>query len=75
MHGFHHPAIYRAVYIEAVDYTADFLTDLVIYAVKIRNHGIPDYGLIVHLSELVAGSLYAGTQGHSTVYEESSVYQ
>ncbi|KAJ3192392.1 hypothetical protein HK101_006629 [Irineochytrium annulatum] len=75
MHGFEHPSIYRAIYIEGSDYTPDFLSHLVVYALRLRNGGISDRGLIVYLSELLEGNLYGfGTQGHSTLYEEINTY-
>ncbi|KAJ3217914.1 hypothetical protein HDU67_007065 [Dinochytrium kinnereticum] len=75
MHGFNHPSIYRAIYIEGVDYTPDFLSHLVVYALRLRNSGILDRGLIVYLSEFLEGNLYGfGTQGHSTLYEELNTY-
>ncbi|RKP06722.1 hypothetical protein THASP1DRAFT_18086 [Thamnocephalis sphaerospora] len=74
MHGFAHPSILRAVYIDGVDYTGDFLTSLITFALRLRNHGVHDHGLLVYLSEAIAGSLYSGTPGHSTVYEDLGVY-
>jgi hypothetical protein len=74
MHGFSHPSLLRAIYIDGVDYTGDFLISLITFALRLRNHGIHDHGLIVYLSEAIAGSLYSGTQGHSTIYEELQVY-
>lgn len=74
MHGFSHPSLLRAVYIDGHDYQPDFLTSLIVFLLRLRNYGIPDHGLAVHLSEAVAGSLYSGTQGHSTIYEDIGVY-
>ncbi|KAJ3092004.1 hypothetical protein HK102_011630 [Quaeritorhiza haematococci] len=75
MHGFNHPNIYRAVYIEGIDYLPDFLSHLVVFALKLRNHGLSDHGLVVHLSDLLAGNVYGfGTQGHSTLYMEINTY-
>ncbi|KAJ3101403.1 hypothetical protein HDU97_001390 [Phlyctochytrium planicorne] len=75
MHGFHHPGIYRAIYIEGVDYNPDFLSHLVVYALRLRNAGISDRGLIVYLSEFLEGNILGfGTQGHSTLYEELNTY-
>lgn len=51
----------------------DFLTHLVGFALKLRNLGIPDHGLIRELSSPLAGSLYGG-EGHSRIYEDESVY-
>jgi hypothetical protein len=75
MHGFEHPNIYRAIHIEGVDYTPDFLSHLVVFALKLRNNGISDHDIVVHLSEFIAGNFYGfGTQGHSTLYEELNTY-
>ncbi|KAI9103013.1 hypothetical protein DFS34DRAFT_700745 [Phlyctochytrium arcticum] len=75
MHGFHHPNIYRALYIDGADYTPDFLSHLVVFGLKLRNAGLSDHNLIVHLSDILAGNLYGfGTQGHSAIYEEINTY-
>jgi len=74
MHGFNHPGILRSLYIDGVNYTPDFLTSLIVFALLLRNHGHFDHDLIIHLSDMVAGSLYSGTPGHSTIYEERKVY-
>ena len=52
----------------------DFLSHLVGFALKLRNLGLPDHGLIRELSPALAGSLYAG-EGHSRVYEDPRVYE
>lgn len=39
MQGFTHPGIYRAVYIEGVDYMPDFMSHLVVFGLKLRNLG------------------------------------
>ena len=49
------------------------LTHLVGFALKLRNLGISDHGLIRELSLPLAGSLYSG-EGHSTIYEDDAVY-
>lgn len=49
------------------------LTHLVGFALKLRNLGISDHGLIRELSSSLAGSLYSG-EGHSRIYDEDSVY-
>lgn len=54
------------------DYTS--LAHLVGFALKLRNLGISDHGLIRELSSPLAGSLYGG-EGHSRIYEDESVYQ
>ncbi|KAJ3408851.1 hypothetical protein HDV05_004742 [Chytridiales sp. JEL 0842] len=75
MHAFEHPLIYRAFHIEGVDYNPDFFSHLVVFALRLRNAGISDRGLVVHLSDLLAGNVLGfGTQGHSTVYEELNTY-
>ncbi|KAJ3035705.1 hypothetical protein HDV00_003466 [Rhizophlyctis rosea] len=75
MHGYNHPNIYRALYIDGADYQPDFLSHLVVYALKLRNAGLSDHDLVVHLSEPLAGNVYGfGTQGHSVIYEELSTY-
>ncbi|KAJ3388767.1 glycoside hydrolase 15 protein [Entophlyctis sp. JEL0112] len=75
LHAFNHPSIYRAVHIEGSDYIPDFLSHLVVFALRLRNAGLSDRGLLVYLSEHLAGNVYGfGTQGHSTVYEEPETY-
>ena len=49
------------------------LSHLVGFALKLRNLGIPDHGLIRELSIPLAGSLYGG-EGHSRLYEDDAVY-
>jgi hypothetical protein len=49
------------------------LTHLVGFALKLRNLGLPDHGLVRELSPALAGSLYAG-EGHSRVYEDPRIY-
>lgn len=68
-----HPFIYRAVFVNGSVHAPDFLTHLVGFALKLRNLGISDHGLIRELSLPLAGSLYSG-EGHSTIYEDSAVY-
>ena len=50
------------------------LTHLVGFALKLRNLGISDHGLIRELSSPLAGSLYSG-EGHSRIYEDDAVYE
>lgn len=52
----------------------DSLSHLVGFALKLRNLGVPDHGLIKELSSPLAGSLYTG-EGHSRLYDDESVYQ
>ncbi len=68
-----HPYIYRAVFVDGRVHAPDFLTHLVGFALKLRNLGISDHGLIRELSSPLAGSLYGG-EGHSRVYDDDSVY-
>ncbi|KAJ2384786.1 hypothetical protein H4S02_004652, partial [Coemansia sp. RSA 2611] len=72
--GVSHPGVLRAVYIDAPHYADDFLTALIVFALRLRNAGIYDHGLLVHVSGVVAGSLW-GHWGHSTVYGEPAVYK
>ncbi|KAI8874911.1 hypothetical protein K501DRAFT_203707 [Backusella circina FSU 941] len=70
-----HPNILRHVYIDGSIYSEDdFLISLVVFSVKLRNIGLYDHDLLIHLSEVLAGSLYALEGGHSTIYEEVEVY-
>ncbi len=63
----------RAIYIDGPLYQPnDFLTNLLVFAIRLRNAGILDHGLIVQLSEVVAGSMYG--EGHSALYTEVDVY-
>ncbi|KAJ1813247.1 hypothetical protein LPJ75_003269 [Coemansia sp. RSA 2598] len=74
LQGVSHPNVYRAVYIDAPHYADDFLTNLIAFALRLRNMDIYDHDLLIHLSEVVAGSLW-GHWGHSTVYGEPAVYK
>ncbi|KAF1972547.1 hypothetical protein BU23DRAFT_580903 [Bimuria novae-zelandiae CBS 107.79] len=68
-----HPYVYRAVFVDGRLHTPSFLTHLVGFALKLRNLGLPDHGLIRELSPHLAGSIYGG-EGHSRVYEDPRVY-
>ncbi|KAF9207953.1 hypothetical protein BGZ49_010149 [Haplosporangium sp. Z 27] len=72
MTSIHHPSIVRAIYIDAASYHNDFLINLIAFSLRLRNAGVDDHGVLVHLSEVIAGSLYG--EGHSTIYEERDVY-
>ncbi|CAO3571254.1 unnamed protein product [Mortierella alpina] len=72
MTAIHHPSIVRAVYIDGATYQDDFFTNLISFSLRLRNSGVDDHGVLVHLSEVVAGSIYG--EGHSTIYEEREVY-
>ncbi|TFK32756.1 hypothetical protein BDQ12DRAFT_692058 [Crucibulum laeve] len=68
-----HPLILRALYIDGDAYhSSDFLSNLLVLLLRILNTGIPDSGLLAHLSEATAGSLNG--VGHSTAYEELATY-
>jgi hypothetical protein len=68
-----HPYIYRAVFVDGRVHAPDFLSHLVGFAMKLRNLGASDHGLIRELSSPLAGSLYGG--GHSRIYDEGAVYE
>ncbi|KAI1410195.1 hypothetical protein F5Y13DRAFT_168597 [Hypoxylon sp. FL1857] len=68
-----HPYIYRAVFIDGRVHAPDFIAHLVGFALKLRNLGISDHGLIRELSISLAGSLYSG-EGHSRLYDDEQVY-
>ncbi|KAJ7786131.1 hypothetical protein B0H16DRAFT_1294458 [Mycena metata] len=68
-----HPLILRALYIDGDAYhSSDFLSNLLVLLLRVLNAGLPESGLIAHLSEATAGSLNG--VGHSTVYEELATY-
>lgn len=69
-----HPYIYRAVFIDGRIHAPDFIAHLVGFALKLRNLGISDHGLIRELSVPLAGSLYSG-EGHSRLYDDGQVYE
>ncbi|KAF9586455.1 hypothetical protein BGW38_004715 [Lunasporangiospora selenospora] len=73
MTSIHHPSITRALFINGSSYQDDFLINLISFSLRLRNAGVDDHGILVHLSEAIAGSLYYG-DGHSTIYEEREVY-
>ncbi|KAF8468952.1 hypothetical protein BDZ91DRAFT_79622 [Kalaharituber pfeilii] len=68
-----HPYIYRAVFVDGRVHAPNFLSHLVGFAMKLRNLGISDHGLIRELSTPLAGSLYGG-EGHSRIYDDGAVY-
>lgn len=76
MAGASHPSILRAVYIDGHVYSEhDFLINLITFALRLRNAGFSDHGLLTHISEVLAGNLYQWEGGHSTIYEEVGVYE
>ncbi|KAJ5620627.1 hypothetical protein N7510_004611 [Penicillium lagena] len=68
-----HPYIFRAVFVDGRVHAPSFLSHLVGFALKLRNLGISDHGLIRELSQPLAGSLYTG-EGHSRLYDDEAVY-
>ena len=69
-----HPYIFRAVFVDGRVHAPDFLSHLVGFAMKLRNLGISDHGLVRELSSPLAGSLYGG-EGHSRIYDDNAVYE
>ena len=69
-----HPYINRAVFVDGQLHAPNFLTHLVVFAVKLTNLGVSDHGLIRQLSAPLAGSLVGG-EGHSRIYDEPDVYR
>lgn len=71
--GVSHPGILRAVYIDSDAFrTSDFLSNLVVFANRLRNAGLSDHDLVYHVSEALAGALTG--VGHSKVYEEPDTF-
>ncbi|PNS17626.1 Translocation protein sec63 [Sphaceloma murrayae] len=68
-----HPYVQRAVFVDGRLHAPDFITHLVSFALKLRNLGISDHGLIRELSLPLAGSIYSG-EGHSRIYDDDDVY-
>lgn len=64
----------RAVFIDGRLHAPDFIAGLIAFALKLRNLGISDHGLVRELSAPVAGSIYGG-EGHSRIYDDDAVYQ
>lgn len=52
--------------------SSDFLSNLLVLLLRIRNAGLSDGGLLAHLSEATAGSLNG--VGHSTAYEDVATF-
>ncbi|KAL3464198.1 hypothetical protein BJX64DRAFT_98694 [Aspergillus heterothallicus] len=69
-----HPYIYRAVFVDGRVHAPSFVSHLVGFALKLRNLGVSDHGLIRELSSPLAGSLYTG-DGHSRLYDDKAVYR
>lgn len=72
--GVSHPGILRAVYIDSDAFrTSDFLANLIVFSIRLRNAGLSDHDLVYHVSEALAGALTG--VGHSKIYEEENVYK
>jgi len=69
-----HPYVQRAVFVDGRLHSPDFITSLIAFALKLRNLGISDHGLVRELSLPLAGSIYGG-EGHSRVYDDDAVYR
>ncbi|EJU05139.1 hypothetical protein DACRYDRAFT_19736, partial [Dacryopinax primogenitus] len=60
-----YPLILRGLYIDGDAYSStDFLTNLLVLCLRLRNAGLTDGGLVVHLSKAIAGS--PNGVGHSS---------
>ncbi|KAK6350155.1 hypothetical protein TWF696_006399 [Orbilia brochopaga] len=68
-----HPFIYRAVFVDGRVHAPDFISHVVGLALKLRNIGVGDHGIIRELSGPLAGSLYGG-EGHSRIYDDAAIY-
>ncbi|KAF3930479.1 hypothetical protein ABW19_dt0200133 [Dactylella cylindrospora] len=68
-----HPFIYRAVFVDGRVHAPDFISHVVGLALKLRNIGVRDHGIIRELSGPLAGSLYSG-EGHSRIYDDAAIY-
>ena len=69
-----HPYVNRGLFVDGRLHAPNFLTHLLIFALKLRNRGLSDHGLIRELSVPLAGSLVGG-EGHSRVYDDPAVYR
>ncbi|CAE7211505.1 unnamed protein product [Rhizoctonia solani] len=68
-----HPLILRGLFLDGDAYSSsDFLSNLLVLLLRVKNAGLDEHGLVVHLSEATAGSL-SGI-GHSTAYEDLGPY-
>ncbi|KAJ9098482.1 hypothetical protein QFC19_006349 [Naganishia cerealis] len=68
-----HPLILRLLYVDAAIHSStDFMINLIVFCLMLRNAGLDDQGLITHLSEANAGA-WRGA-GHSTPYEDPGAY-
>lgn len=68
-----HPNILRVLHIDGAAHdVTDFVTNLIVFCLQLRNAGLDDGGLVAHLSESVAHGLTG--VGHSTAYAEDASY-
>ncbi|CAN6616306.1 hypothetical protein TRVA0_006S02674 [Trichomonascus vanleenenianus] len=68
-----HPNIYRAIYVDGHEVVApEFISTLVSLALRLRNIGSTDHGVVRELSGSLAGALRSN--GHSKIYDEPRVY-
>lgn len=71
--SFSHPNLLRSVFIDGQSFRAvDFMSNLVCFAVRVRNAGLSDHGLMEQLSEALAGALSGS--GHSVLYDDPQPY-
>src|SRR5580704_6556494 len=70
----YHGSIYRAVFLDGRIHQNDFLARLVAFALRLRNEGLRDHGLMTELSSPLMGNFYTG-EGHSRIYDEPLVYE
>ena len=75
MCAFDHPNLIRAIHIDRHNHSDDFLTNLTVFLIRVRNMGLSDHQVLVQLSDYMAGSLYGGGNEHSTIYDEPQVYR
>ncbi|KAJ3121417.1 hypothetical protein HK098_003678 [Nowakowskiella sp. JEL0407] len=77
MHAFSHQNIFRSFYMPTPTTTddkfTDFFTLLISVSLELRNAGYSDFGLNLHLTDLLAGNLY-NSRGHQTLYEDEVCY-
>lgn len=68
-----HPLLVRLLYVDSsIHASTDFLTNLLVLCLMLRNAGIDDQGLLGHLSEATAGAWIGA--GHTTPYEDPGAY-
>lgn len=72
-----HPSMLRAIFIDsqAFETSADFMTNLVVFATRLRNAGLNAHGLDFHLSEALAGSLMGVGHSSSELFRSMTYYK